>query len=143
MRYTILIVAISVIFIACKKDKSSKPQISIQSVNSTVINEGDLLIFTLSFKNLHPSEADTLNVREIAPCPGNNFSQNYGVPLFSAPSNEGGIMTVSFINYTSDPPYIYIAAQCDSDEIARFQFKVTDQNNNSDSILSEPITIKQ
>jgi hypothetical protein len=142
MRYTILIVAISVIFIACKKDKSSKPQISIQSVNSTVINEGDLLIFTLSFKNLHPSAADTVNVREIAPCTGSNFSQNYGIPLFSAASNEGGTMTISFINHDIVTPYILISAQCDSDDIARFQFKVTDQNNNSDSVLSEPITIK-
>jgi hypothetical protein len=143
MRYTVLIVAISLLFLGCKKNKTSKPQISIKSVNSTVINEGQLLIFTLSFNDLQPNALDTVNVREIAHCQLSNFSQNYGIPLFSSANNQGGTMTISFINHDIVTPYILISAQCDSDDIAHFQFKVTDQNNNSDSVLSQPIIIKQ
>ncbi len=144
MRYTILIVAISLIFLGCKKDKSTRPVLTFKSVNSTTINDGDLLIFTLSFKDIQPNVADTLNVQEIVPCAFSQFSQNYGLPVFSAASNQGGDIIVSFINNVTGTNYPIIGAKCDSDDICHFKFILIDKNNNkSDSILSPAITIKQ
>jgi hypothetical protein len=144
MRYTILIVAISLIFFGCKKDKSSRPVLSFKSVNSTTINDGDLLIFTLSFKNIKPSIDDTLNIKELVPCALSQFSQNYGLPVFSAASNQGGTITVSFINNVTGTDYPILGAKCDSDDICHFQFILVDQyHNKSDTVLSPAITIKQ
>jgi hypothetical protein len=144
MRYTVLIVAISLLFLGCKKDKTSKPDLSFKSVNNTTVSDGDLLIFTLTFKNIQPNIADTLNVKEIVPCPLSQFSQNYGLPVFSAASNQGGTITVSFINNVTGTDYPILGAKCDSDDICHFQFTLIDANNNkSDSILSPAITIKQ
>ncbi|HTB99342.1 MAG TPA: hypothetical protein VK705_01540 [Ferruginibacter sp.] len=144
MRYTILIVAISLIFLGCKKNKTSKPSLTFKSVNSTVIQEGELLVFTLSFKNIQSSPSDTLVVQEIVPCPLSQFSQNFGLPVFSAASNQGGDITISFVNHNIVPPYQTISAQCDSDDIAHFQFTLINANNiKSDSILSPQIIIKQ
>jgi len=144
MRYTILIVAISLIFLGCKKSKTTKPSLSFKSVNSTVIQEGELLQFTLSFKNIQSSIEDTLLVQEIVPCPLSQFSQKFGLPVFSAASKQGGDITVSFVNHDIVPPYQTVSAQCDSDDICHFQFTLIDQyHNKSDSILSPQITIKQ
>jgi hypothetical protein len=144
MRYTILIVAISLIFLGCKKDKSSRPVLTFKSVNSTTFNEGDIITFTLSFKDIKPNILDSLNVKEIVSCVASRFSQNYGLPVFSSASNQGGNITVSFINHDIVSPYQTIRAQCDSDDICHFQFILIDANNNkSDSVLSPQIIIKQ
>jgi uncharacterized repeat protein (TIGR01451 family) len=144
MRYTILIVAIGLIFLGCKKNSNTRPVLSYKSVNSTTIENGELLIFTLSFKDIAPSQYNNLVIKEIVPCPLSAFSDTVALPVFSAPSNQGGDITVSFINNTIAGSYPIIAAKCDSDDIANFQFTLIDKNQHkSDSILSPTIIIKQ
>lgn len=144
MRYTVLIVAISLIFLGCKKNNSSRPSLTFKSVNNTTVQDGGLLIFTLDFKNIQPSVQDSLVVQELVPCPLSQFSQSYGLPVFSAANNQGGIITVSFINNLSGTDYPILGAKCDSDDVCNFQFVLIDKNQNkSDSILSPTITIKQ
>jgi hypothetical protein len=144
MRYTILIVAISLIFLGCKKNRTSAPILRFKSVNTTTVEDGQLLIFTLSFNNIQSSSLNALVIQEIVPCPSSAFSDTTSLPVFSAANNQGGDIVVSFINNLSAGSYPIIAAKCDSDDIAKFQFTLIDQNKHkSDSILSPTIIIKQ
>jgi hypothetical protein len=144
MRYTILIVAISLIFLGCKKNSPSGPTLSFKSVNTTTVEDGQLLIFTLSFNHIQSSSLNTLIIQEIVPCTLSAFSDTTSLPVFSAANNQGGEITVSFINNAIVNPYPIIAAKCDSDDIANFQFTLIDKNQHkSDSILSPTIIIKQ
>jgi len=143
MRYTILIVAIGLIFLGCKKN-STKPSLSFKSVNTTTVDNGQLLIFTLSFKNIQSSPLNTIVIQEIVPCPASAFSDTVSLPVFSAASNQGGEITVGFINDNSGSSYPIIAAKCLMDDTAKFQFTLIDKNQHkSDSILSPAIIIKQ
>jgi hypothetical protein len=142
MRYTILIVAISLIFLGCKKNGGSGPSLSFKSVNNTTVANGDLLIFTLSFNHIQSSTANLLIIKEIVPCPESAFLDTTNLPTFSAASNQGGEITVSFINNVSAGSYPIIGAKCDSDDVAKFQFTLVDKNQRKDSVLSPTIIIK-
>jgi hypothetical protein len=146
MRYTILIVAISLIFLGCKKDHT-RPELSFKSVNSTTINDGDLLIFTLSFKDIKGSATDSLMIYQIIPaCQSGQDTVREALPVFPASSNQQGDITVTFINNAIVPGYenAIISAKCSMDNTCEFKFVLQDQyGNKSDTVISPTIIIKQ
>jgi len=151
MRYTILIVAISLIFLGCKKNKTTKPELTFKSVNNSAVAYGDLLVMTLSFNNIQGNILDSLFINEVpsnidTSCAQSRFSQSYGLPVFSSANNQGGIITVSFANGTIISGYPTIGANCTNseDDTCHFQFVLQDQyGNKSDTLTSSQIIIQQ
>jgi hypothetical protein len=146
MRYTILIAAISLIFLGCKKS-NTRPELSFKSVNSTTINDGDLLIFTLSFNDIKGSLLDSLLIYQIIPaCQSGQDTLREGLPVFPSSSHQQGDITVTYINNAIVPGYAaaIISAKCSMDNVCQFKFVLQDQyGNKSDTVSSPTITIKQ
>jgi hypothetical protein len=88
----LILLAIPVMFYACKKDTyTSKPQLSIKSINSTVLKQGDLLYFQIQFTDAEGDIQDTLWVQKVSrTCPttfGVQFTSKNKVPDFTPTSN--------------------------------------------------------
>jgi len=82
MKTKLLIVAVIMFAIsACKKDEfTSKPQLSFKSINTTSLNQGDVLTFNITFTDAEGDIQDTLWIQKVSKtCPssaGTNFAAN-------------------------------------------------------------------
>ena len=57
----LILLAIPFIFYACNKDTyTTKPQISMKSISSTLLKQGDILLFTIGFTDAEGDIQDTL-----------------------------------------------------------------------------------
>ena len=62
-----LLLAIPVIFYGCTKETyTSKPQISIKSINSTTLSTGSLLLIDINFTDKEGDIQDTLWVQKVS-----------------------------------------------------------------------------
>lgn len=144
MRYTILFsIFLFAILTGCKKTGSnSAPTLTFKSVNSTNIQNGDIVQFTLSFTGQEGQSGDSIFVEENVPnCPASSFVATYAIPSFPAAKNQKGNIIVTF-GYNSSQ-YQNISPQCQENDTAVFRFALYYGSGLqvSDTVSSPPIVI--
>jgi hypothetical protein len=101
MKTKILIaVLISLVIYGCSKNDSSKPSLSLKSVNGTTFNTNDNITFTFNFTVIKGGPVnDTLFIaRKFLSCPYISTDTTYFVaPGFTATSNQKANLTYSYV----------------------------------------------
>ncbi|MEP6583383.1 MAG: hypothetical protein ABJA90_03915 [Ginsengibacter sp.] len=140
MRYPLLFsILISVFFLSCNKDKfNTKPSLKFKSVNTTTLQQGGNLIFTLSFTDAEGDLTDNLVISKFEPncIASRKDTIKYPLPAFPAGKNQKGDIIVTF-------DYNGIAPRCfPRNDTAVFKFVLRDKaQNSSDTALSPAIVI--
>jgi hypothetical protein len=140
----LILLAIPVMFYACKKDTyTSKPQISIKSISSTVLHQGDLLIFDIQFTDKEGDIQDTLWVQKISrTCTSNTFKSANLVPDFTPTPNLKGILEIGYSYNSNSQQYQSIQGCGTKNDTTYFKFWLKDKANNiSDTITSQDIVL--
>jgi hypothetical protein len=144
----LILLAIPVMFYACKKDTyTSKPQISIKSINSKQLSQGDLLLFQLDFTDAEGDIQDTLWVQKVTKtCPSTpgvvQFISPYRVPEFTPVPSLKGILEIGFAYNSNVPGYPTMGGCGTKNDTSFFRFWLKDKaNNRSDTITSENIVL--
>jgi hypothetical protein len=143
MRNTIVIALIAFIFIGCKKDRfTTKPQLKFESVNTQVLDRGQILSFKLSYTDLEGDLQDSIYVEKVEPtCPQSGFSSKYILPNFPTTRNAEGEIQVSFGYNVNNYPLIK-APQCGRNDTCYFRFVLKDKAQNlSDTVKSDVFVI--
>jgi hypothetical protein len=143
MRNTIVIALIAFIFIGCKKDRfTTKPQLKFESVNTQVLDRGQILSFKLSYTDLEGDLQDSIYVEKVEPtCPQSGFSNIYRLPNFPTTRNAEGEIQVSFGYNVNNYPLIK-APQCGRNDTCYFRFVLKDKAQNlSDTVKSDVFVI--
>ena len=99
----LILLAIPFIFYACNKDTyTTKPQISIKSISSTLLKQGDILLFTIGFTDAEGDIQDTLWVQKISrtcpQTPGAQFISRNRVPNFTPTPQLKGTLEIGYAN---------------------------------------------
>ena len=148
MRTKILILlTFATFFYGCKKSSyTTRPQISFNSVNSTVLYQGNVVTFQLNFTDKEGDIQDTLWVEKISrTCPntpGVQFISNNKVPNFTATSNLDGKLEISFVYNANVPGLSSIIGCSNRNDTSYFRFWLKDKaNNRSDTIASPDIIL--
>ena len=143
----LILLAIPVIFYACNKDTyTTKPQISIKSVSSTLLKQGDILLFNIGFTDAEGDIQDTLWVQKISrtcpQTPGAQFISRNRVPNFTPTAQLKGILEIGYAYNANVPGYSPIVGCGTKNDTAYFRFWLQDKNRNvSDTISSENIVL--
>ena len=143
----LILLAIPVMFYACKKDTyTTKPQIAIKSISSTTLKQGDVLLFQLSFTDAEGDIQDTLWVQKVSRiCPGTpgaQFISKNKVPDFTPTSNLKGILEIGYAYNANVSGYSTISGCGTKNDTAYFKFWLKDKGKNvSDTISSENIIL--
>jgi hypothetical protein len=144
----LILLAIPAMFYACKKDTyTTKPQISIKSISSKNISQGDVLLFSIDFTDKEGDIQDTLWVQKISricpTTPGAQFIQANRVPDFTATSNLKGTLEIGYGYNANVQGYSTISGCGTRNDTCYFKFWLKDKANNvSDTISSENIVLK-
>lgn len=143
----LILLAIPLVFYACKKDTyTTKPQISVKSINSKQISPGGVLIFQIEFTDKEGDVQDTLYVQKISrvcpTTPGAQFLSRNRVPNFTSTSNLKGIFEIGYGYNSSASGYQVIAGCGNRNDTTYFKFWLKDRANNvSDTISTENIVL--
>ena len=139
MRYPVLISIFLFAFLSsCNKDKfATKPSLKLKSVNTTVVNQGGSLIFTLSFTDAEGDLTDTMFITKFEPnCVNSRFNAKYPLPTFPTGKNQKGDVIVTF-DYNGVSPKCF-----PRNDTAVFKFVLKDKAQNlSDTVVSQNIVI--
>jgi hypothetical protein len=146
MRKTFLFSMLILLLIGCNKDKfNTKPSLKYKSVNTTLLQPGQIITFTLSFTDAEGDLTDTLSVIKFDPvCVASRFTDAYPLPEFPTTKNQEGDILVTYgYNVTNYPPIQ--APQCfNRNDTCVFKFVLKDKaQNRSDTAVSETIVITQ
>jgi hypothetical protein len=143
----LILLAIPVMFYACNKETyTTKPQISMKSINSKVLTQGDLLIFQLDFTDAEGDIQDTIWVQKVSRiCPGTpgaQFISPNRIPEFTPTSSLKGILEIGFAYNSNVQGYPTISGCGTKNDTTYFKFWMKDKaNNRSDTISSENIVL--
>lgn len=143
----LILLAIPAMFYACKKDTyTTRPQISIKSVNNTTLSQGSLLLFELSFTDAEGDIQDTLFVQKISKTcpatPGAQFISKNKVPNFTPTSNLKGTLEIGYAYNANVQGYSTISGCGTKTDTAYFRFWLKDKAKNvSDTITSANIVL--
>jgi hypothetical protein len=143
----LILLAIPVMFYACKKDTyNTKPQISIKSINSKELKQGELLIFQLTFTDAEGDIQDSLWIQKISrTCPntaGAQFTSRVLIPDFTPTSNLKGILEVGYAYNANIQGYSSMSGCGTRNDTCYFKFWMQDkQKNKSDTITTENIVL--
>lgn len=143
MRNTIVIALFALIFIGCKKEKfTTKPQLTFKSINTKVLDRGQIIIFTLGYTDLEGDLQDSIYVEKIEPtCTQSGFISKYIIPNFPSTKNAEGDIQVSF-GYNVDNYPLIKAPQCSRNDTCYFRFALKDKAQNvSDTVKSDVFVI--
>jgi len=143
MRNTIVIALISLVFIGCGKDKfTTVPQLKYESVNTTVLDAGQIIQFKLSFTDAE-GDVDSLFIKKITPrCAATIFKDERSLPAdFKITNGKEGELLVSYGHRVSNYPAIGDPL-CAFNDTCTFRFVLKDKEKNlSDTMYSETIVI--
>lgn len=140
MRYTILFsIFLLAIFIGCSKPRTT-PSLKFKSVNTTNLQTGGVIQFTLSFSGIRPT--DSIFVQKVVPdCAQSSFGVLYPLPDFPSAKNDKGEVVITF-GYNSGGGYQDISPKCQRNDTATFRFALKDNaGHTSDTIASPQIII--
>lgn len=144
-----LVLAIPVMFYACNKDTyTTKPQISIKSLSSTNLSQGEVLTITLSFTDAEGDIQDTLFVQKFSrtcpSTPGVQFLSKNKVPDFTPTSNLKGTLEIGYAYNANIQGYSTISGCGTKNDTAYFKFWLKDKAKNvSDTITSANIVLQK
>ncbi|HJV20716.1 MAG TPA: hypothetical protein VJ552_12610 [Sediminibacterium sp.] len=148
MRTKILILlTFAAFFYACKKSSyTTRPQISFNNVNSTVLYQGNIVTFQLNFTDKEGDIQDTLWVEKVSrtcpSTPGVQFISKNKVPDFTANSNLDGKLEISFVYNANVPGLSSIIGCSNKNDTSYFRFWLKDKaQNRSDTIASPDIIL--
>lgn len=140
MRNTVLISIFILLVAGCNKDKfTTAPQLKYKSVNTTVLNRNEDLIFTLSFTDAEGDLTDSIFIIKYVPgCSASGISAQYRLPEFPTGKNQKGDITITF-NYNDIPPKCF-----PKNDTCVFKFVLRDQAQHvSDTATSQTIIITE
>jgi hypothetical protein len=140
MRYTILFsIFLFAILPGCSKKKfGSTPTLKFKSVNTTQLNTGQLLQFTLAFTDAEGDLTDSIYVDQVVPnCPASSVATYYALPPFPASKNQDGDIIITF-GYNAGSGYTNISPQCQQNDTATFRFALRDKALHVSDTVSSP-----
>ncbi|MDD2791611.1 MAG: hypothetical protein PHD73_00420 [Sediminibacterium sp.] len=143
----LILLTFATFFYGCKKSSyTTRPQISFNSVNSTVLYQGNIVTFQLDFTDKEGDIQDTLWVEKISrtcpTTPGVQFISKNKVPNFTATSNLDGKLEISFVYNANVPGVSSIIGCSNKNDTSYFRFWLKDKaNNRSDTIASPDIIL--
>ncbi len=144
----LILLAIPVMFYTCKKDTyTTKPQISVKSISSTTISQGQVLLFEIEFTDAEGDIQDTLFYQKYSrTCPSAPGVQipngRSKVPDFTPTPDLKGVLEVGFGYNANIPGYPSISGCGTKNDTAYFKFWLKDKaNNRSDTITSADIVL--
>ncbi|MES2005774.1 MAG: hypothetical protein V4450_14745 [Bacteroidota bacterium] len=141
----LILLAIPVLFYACKKDAyTTKPQLSVKSISSTTLSQGNLLLFQIEFTDKEGDIQDTLWVQKVSrACPtssGAQFLSPYKVPNFTPTSNLKGILEIGYGYNANVQGYQTITGCNNRNDTGYFRFWLKDKAQNvSDTLVTQNI----
>ncbi len=143
----ILLAIIPAFFYGCNKETfTSKPQLSIKSINSTTLKTGDLLLFDINFTDKEGDIQDTLWVQKFSRVcpntPGVQFTSLNKVPNFTPTSNLDGVLEIGFGYNANVQGYSTISGCGSKNDTAYFKFWLRDKAHNvSDTLTTQNIIL--
>jgi hypothetical protein len=145
MRYTGLLLMLSVLFLSCDKDKfETKPSLTLKDVNTKILVRGQVLRFNLAVTDKEGDLNDTLHVFKVTRnCTNSNFNQKYKLPLFPESKNSDLNLEVAY-SYGINPNGIPTLRepQCTRNDSCFFRFVIRDKAGNvSDTVNSAEIVL--
>ncbi len=146
MKTKLLILMVMAVFVnACNKDAyTTKPQLTLKSVNSTIQGTGSVLTFTFEFTDKEGDVQDTLFYsRTSKVCSlDNNSTDTTTIPNFSSTKNQKGIFEVSFpIGTATNGSITGACFTANKTDTSVFKFCLQDKaKNRSDTVTSPNIT---
>lgn len=146
MRYPILFsIFLFVTFISCTKEKfSSTPTLKFESVSTTELHPGGVIVFTLSFTYQGALSGNVL-VQELVPTCTNDgldsINAPYALPPFPASNDDKGQITITYgYNATGYSPIT--SPQCSPrNDTAIFRFVLMDNAMHVSDTVSSPQVI--
>jgi hypothetical protein len=142
----LILLALPFLFFGCKKDTyTTKPQISVKSINNKQLKPGDLLIFQIGFTDAEGDIQDTLWVQKISRvCPGSagaQFLSKNRIPDFTPIPNLKGVLEIGY-SYGVSGEFQTINGCPNRNDTCYFKFWMKDKaNNRSDTITTENIVL--
>jgi hypothetical protein len=141
MRYTLLFSILLLIFsTSCNKQKfATTPSLRFESVNTTVLNNHQLLIFTLTFTDAQGDLTDSADiyVHEIVPgCPASEFEDSILLPSFPTSKDIKGNVIVTYGYNVSG--YESVRPLCQQNDTAIFRFALKDNAKHVSDTISSP-----
>jgi hypothetical protein len=146
MRSVLIITILSFFFISCKKNSTGgAPKLSFESVSPTVLNRGQIILFTLSFtdadNNLLGDSA--LYIEKVVPqCPADTtFKIWQPLPSYTASGNQKVQILISY-GYgsgLSSPPIG--EPVCNENDTCFFKFALKDQAGHTSDTVSSPTIV--
>ena len=138
-----LLLAIPVIFYGCTKETyTSKPQISIKSINSTTLSTGSLLLIDINFTDKEGDIQDTLWVQKVSKncptTPGVQYISKNKVPDFTPTPNLQGVLEIGYGYNANISGYNTISGCGNKTDTAYFRFWLRDKANNVSDTLTSP-----
>jgi hypothetical protein len=146
MRTKILFTIIAFgVLAACNKDKyTSKPQLKYKSVNTTFLNTGQTLTFTLGLTDAEGDIQDSIWVQEtVKGCAGGGFTSKYKMPNFTATKDlEGDIEVCYAYGINLGCPAITHSTCVTRNDTATFRFWMQDKaKNKSDTLEVKDVVV--
>ena len=143
MRYTILFVSISLLFISCGKSKfTTAPQLTVKSINTKDLFPDDVLQIKLSFTDKEGDLDGTIYVQQYSiNCAQTKFESHEKLPTFPTTSNTEGEIVIT---YGYRVPPTLVEPQCTNVKLDTcfFRFVLTDKaKNNSDTVQTDFVVL--
>jgi len=138
MRYSILIVAISLLAIGCNKDKfTTAPQLKFKSLNVEDLRKDDVLQIKLSFTDKE-GDIDSIYVEQKSiNCAKTKFHEIKLIPAFPTTSNTEGDFLISY-GYRVNPALVEPQCEDVPADSCYFRFAIRDKaGNKSDTVQTD------
>ncbi|PZX61864.1 hypothetical protein [Hydrotalea sandarakina] len=143
----LMIFCLAAVLMSCSKNKyTTKPQLFLKSVSSTVVAKGQPLTFNIEFTDKEGDVQDSMWIQKVSKvCPNSplaNWSQNFQVPNFPATKDLKGNFEINFINNVLSSGYYYITGCGNAPDTCYFRFVLTDlAGHSSDTLVSPNIVL--
>jgi hypothetical protein len=131
----ILVLSLSILLLACGKDKfETKPRLEIKDYSGKEIEQGEILKIRLNYFDKEGDIRDRVNVFVLPPAQDKADTFRYNLPEF--PDNVNGEITFQL-------DYDFLKESITENDTLVFRFAVSDKmGNTSDTISSEKIVIR-
>ena len=141
----LILLVLAVIINSCNKDKyQDKPQLTLKTINSTVVSPGNILTFDIEVTDKQGDIQDTVWwSKTSANCPGNNINSTTIIPSYlPSTHNLKATLEMSFINHGLSLPNIEPSHCGLKNDTCVFKFWMRDvANNRSDTLISPTIIV--
>jgi hypothetical protein len=141
MRYALIITITCLLFVSCKKDASTPPTLTFESVSSNVLLAGQETVFTLGFTD-PTATADSIFIQCVIPsCANSCFRDSDALPAFTIAPGQSGEVSIRY-GYNTTVFHQVKDPQCATNDTGYFRFELKNQAGSvSDTVNSSTIVI--